>query len=326
MTKKRNKKSKPAAASQTSKTKKGGVSGKSGKQSREAPAPRVTFAQVDMLVASVRRFDRRLRNIEERQEEEHQRREQERQEQERRAAAPTPPALHEDLFNRLTQFMTEMTETVQQIASSVQQPVPAANHGAAPSVTKLRRFLAAACKAWGYQQPTPAIIGRVMHEKRIFTREDDRPPRALFETIYAKPNVANHLSPRIRGLLERYGEKPPQTNTSPDLGATSLNQSRQSRKKPKAASSKIAEKIGEEFDKRFELIVDIECGAKEPVRNGRKTNYRRYLTPEGRELFNGWPEWTDATGGISLVNQQTESPPSEPESTGPDGGSPSPAT
>jgi len=323
MTKKRNNKSNPAAASQTSKNKNGGVPGKSGKQDRELPAPRVKFAQIDMLVALVQRLDQRLRNIEERQEAEHQRREQERQEQERRAAAPAPPALNEALYVRLTEFMAEMTETVQQIASSVQQPVQAARDDAAPSVTKLRRFLAGACKALGYQQPTPAIIGRVMYDRGIFTREDDRAPRYLFETIYAKPNVANHLSPRIRSLLERYGEKPPQTNTSTDLGAPSLSESRT---KPKAASSKIAAEIGEEFDKRFELIVDMECGAKEPVRNGKKTNYRRYLTPEGRELFNGWPEWTDATGGISLINQQTESPPSEPESTGPNGGSPSPAT
>jgi len=326
MARKQKNKHEPKPAPQTSTEEPGSKPDKSGKQGQRLPAPRVKLAQIDTLVALVRRLENRLRNIEERQEAEHQRREQERQEQERRAAAPTPPALREDLFARLTEFMAKMTETVQQIASSVQQPVPAASDDAPPSLTRLRRSFSGACKTLDHIQPTPAIIGLVMRDKDIFTREDNRAPRALFEAIYARPRVPDHLSPRIRSLLERYGRKPSQTDTPTESEATSLNQPQHSRKKPKAASSKIAEDIGEEFDKRFELIVNMGYGKKETVLNGGKTNYCRYLTPDGRELFNGWPEWSDATGGIGLADEQAESPTSQPDRADADGGATQPAT
>ena len=61
---------------------------------------------------------------------------------------------------------------------------------------------------------------------------------------------------------------------------------------------------------------------------GERTNYDRYLTPEGLEVFNGWPDWTDATGGISLAEGRLQTdatpnatspatPPDQPAPSGP---------
>ena len=147
------------------------------------------------------------------------------------------------------------------------------------SVEEKRRLVAGFCKTMNAPAPTPAIIGRVMHDGRVFSPKDDIPPRKLLQRIYAKDR--RHLSPKICDLLERYGD--PTTSAG---------------KKAGKSSGKIAGGLGDEFDQRFTLIVNIGCGNKDVVRSGKKTNYCRYLTKPGRELFDGWPKWTDETGGI----------------------------
>lgn len=165
------------------------------------------------------------------------------------------------------------------------------------SVDEKRRLFAGFCKTMNAPAPTPAIIGRVMHDGRVFSAKDSVPPRNLFERIYAKDR--RHLAPKICEMLERYGD--------PSASAG---------KKAGKSSSKIAENLGDEFDQRFTLIMNIGCGRKDPVQTGKKTNYHRYLTETGRELFDDWPNWTDKTGGIGIVDEGPASRPSEPKAAG----------
>jgi len=221
------------------------------------------------------------------------------------ASVPVQPSPHEEVFAQLPELMSQIEARLTRIEAAQQQPARDPQLDVPASVTRLRRSFAGACKTLAVHQPTPAIIGRIMHDKEIFSPDEKIVPRRLFEAIYAKRNIPNHLSQKIRVLLERYPEQPSQTNTNTNSEATSLTQQQQqSNKRRKAPSSKIAEELGAEFDSRFALIVNMGDGKRNPIQTGKKTNYQRHLTPSGRELFDGWPEWTDGTGGIGLADEQ----------------------
>lgn len=221
--------------------------------------------------------------------------------------------------------MAEMRERVGGIESRLQQPPRDPSLDVPLSVVQRRVMFAGACKTLGITQPTPAIIGRVMHDNTIFAPNDDKAPRRLLQLIYAKRNIPDHLSPEIRSVLERYENRVNESN-SESTTAASTSGSQQSDKSTGRASSRVAKVIGREFDDRFDLIVNTGCGRKDPVQSGDRRNYRRYLTASGRELFNRWPDWSDATGGTGLVDEQAESPTSQPDRTGPDDGATQPAT
>lgn len=300
-------------------------SGKVGIAGQALPSPRVTASQVDALVAVVQGLDRRLRNFERRQQAEHMRLEQERQEREQQSSACAPPSPHDAAFAALPGFMAEMRERVVGIEARLQQSPRDRSLDVPASILAQRRVFSGACKTLGIEQPTPAIIGRVMHDNAIYTPNDDKAPRRLLQLIYAKRNVPDHLSPEIRVLLERYENRVSESNAESTTSASTSN-GQQSDESSGRSSSRVAKGIGLEFDRRFDLIVNTVCGRKDPVQSGRRTNYRRYLTAAGRELFNGWPEWTDATGGTGLADEQAGTAPTQPERTGPDDGPTLPAT
>jgi hypothetical protein len=214
--------------------------------------------------------------------------------------------------------VAEMRERLRLLEVALHRPAENQAADVPASVLILRRQFAGACKSLRIVEPTPAILGRLMHDCRIFDPNSNRAPRNLFESIYAKPKRPNHLSNRIRELLEQYGNQPssPEDETDcSDEGATTEQEPTTSRIKKLPDPSK---QIGPEFDKRFELIENCGYGKREPVKHGGKTSYRRYLTPSGRVLFNGWPEWTDATGGVGLVDEEiTPIPPSTPSGSSP---------
>jgi hypothetical protein len=231
------------------------------------------------------------------------------------ASVPVQPSPHEEVFAQLPELMSQIEARLTRIEAAQQQPARDPQLDVPASVTRLRRSFAGACKTLAVHQPTPAIIGRIMHDKEIFSPDENIVPRRLFEAIYAKQNIPNHLSQKIRVLLERYTEQPSQTNTNTNSESMSLTQQQQqqSNKRPKAPSSKIAEELGAEFEARFALIVNTGDGKREPIQTGKKTNYQRHLMPSGCELFDGWPEWTDGTGGIGLADEQT---PPDPNASG----------
>ena len=196
------------------------------------------------------------------------------------------------------EFSAAFVARLDRIEAALQAPPRDPSLDVPASVEVKRRLVAGFCKTMNAPAPTPAIIGRVMHDGRVFSPKDDIPPRKLLQRIYAKDR--RHLSPKICDLLERYGD--------PSASAG---------KKAGKSSGKIAGGLGDEFDQRFTLIVNIGCGNKDVVRSGKKTNYCRYLTKPGRELFDDWPKWTDETGGIGIADPKPPATtPSEPKAAG----------
>ncbi len=275
-----------------------------GDKSNTLPKPRLKPADVRTLQALIERLPGMVADAVGRVLQEH-------EQQSDQASVPIQPSPLGEGAAQFLEFMSEIAARLDRIEAAQQQPARDPSLDVPASVTRLRRSFAGACKTMAIYQPTPAIIGRIMHDKEIFSPDENKAPRRLFEMIYAKQNT-DHLSPRIRGLLERDTENPARTNMT-DSEGPSLTQQRQPGRRRKAPSSKIADNIGKEFDLRFTLIVNTGDGKREPIQAGKRKNYSRYLMPSGRELFDGWPEWDDRTGGIGLADEQM---PPGPEAAG----------
>lgn len=314
------KKGRPRATSRSGKN----ASGNDKKPGRVLPETRVNVSQVDALVAVVQGLNQRLQDFDRRQQAEHQRLEQDRHERDQQASVPSPPSPHDSAFAALPEFMAEMRERMSRIEAGVQQPPRDTRLDTPLGVRQQRVMFAGACKTLGIVQPTPSIIGRMMHDKGIFARDDDKAPRSLLESIYAKPHVPNHLSPEIRSLLEGYGNRDNEIKAESTTAASTIGR-QQPDESPGRSSSQVAKRLGTEFDRRFDLIVYTGCGKRDRVQQGGKTNYRRYLTASGRTLFNGWPEWTDPTGGTGMADEQAGTPPALPERVSDDDGATQPA-
>jgi hypothetical protein len=242
----------------------------------------------------------------------------------RAAQAPVPlsPSPNDAAFAQLPEFMSDMRARLSRIEAAQQQPQQPARDPSPDvptSVTELRRFFAGACKTLAIHQPTPAILGRIMHDRGIFSPDTAASPRNLFELIYAKTNIPDHLSQHIRVLLGQYGNPQPGDDNTPARGNLPADQQQPPAARKKRTSASLAKQLGPEFDKRFDLIVNTRCGDREPVRRGGKTNYHRYLNARGRDLFNEWPDWADATGGIRFEDEMPSpaAPPAAAEPTPP---------
>lgn len=170
-----------------------------------------------------------------------------------------------DIQQRLTRF----EESQRQLA----EDKSVINHA-----LRLRSAFAGACKFLPIPSPTPAIIGRAMHDMNAFSSNAavEVVPRKVFESIYAKKGrgVPDHLSPRITTLLEEFESK---------------------------NSGLVAKDLGNEFDRRFESIKNMDLGEKQEIKHGGKTRYRRVLNEWGALVFQEWPDWNDASGGISFA-------------------------
>jgi hypothetical protein len=158
----------------------------------------------------------------------------------------------------------------------LQRPV-AEDKSVAAVISGLRLRFVGGCAALGIRSPTPAIIGRAMHDAQAFSKNEAVTivPRAIFEAIYAKKakGIPDHLSPEITSLLE---------NHTPEN------------------SGRTARLLGEEFDARFQVIANEKLGEKSAIRSGRKMRYRRVLGEWGARVFRQWPDWNDPSGGLSL--------------------------
>lgn len=310
MAKKSNHPKKPVKRAKSVKPKAGGT-GKARKQAEKLPKPRVTAAQVDVLVALLRALDRRLQTIEQ------QRLEQDRPEQEQRTAVPTPPSPYDSAFAALPEFMSEMLSRVRRPEVAQQQPPRDPSLDVPASVTTLRRVFAGACKTLGFVRPTPAIIGRAMHAEKAFNRNAAKSPYALFNAIYEAVTHALGL-PSAQPEASAEGTRD-LVHLDADMVASLEGRSVRPQKKHSVY-------YNQELKPRLQLLKDTGLADVAENEQGQRKNYSRYLTPLGRELFNNWPEWTDATGGISLAEEPAGVPPTQPERAGPDVGPTSPAT
>ena len=310
MAKKSNHPNKPVKRAKSVKPKAGGT-GKARKQAQKLPKPRVKATQVDVLVALLRALNRRLQTIEQ------QRLEQERQEQEQRTAVPTPPSPYDSAFAALREFMSEMLSRVRRLEVAQQQPPRDPSLDVPASVTTLRRVFAGACKTLGFVRPTPAIIGRAMHAEKAFNRNAAKSPYALFDAIY---RAVKHALGLPSAQLEASAEDT-RDFVHLDADMVALLEGRSVRPQKKHSVY-----YNQELQPRLQLLKDTGLADVAENEQGQRKNYSRYLTPSGRELFNNWPEWTDATGGIGLAEEPAGVPPTQPERAGPDVGPTSPAT
>lgn len=273
------------------------------------PTPEVSPSQIDTLVATIeglsqmmnQRFasiESRLGGIEQ-------------QQGAQQETAPVAPSPAETAFAMMTAVVAEMQEAIRGVRSHVQQSHRDTERDVPLRIRQSRLLFAGACKTLGIVGPTPAIIGRIMHDKAVFSPTDNRSPRALLELIYVKGK--QHLAEKVQSLLEMVGGE--RTSDGPCVGNERRTSSGVG---PKVkSSSKLAELLGNEFDDRFRLITNTGCGKQVLVSQGKRTHYVRHLTQPGREMFDGWPEWSDATGGIDLVDEP-EIPSGTPTTSAPD--------
>jgi hypothetical protein len=283
-----------------------------GDKSNTLPKPRVKPADVRTLQTLIKRLPGMIADSVRHELQQHEKRAAE-------TSAPTPPSPHEEVFAELPELISQIVARLARIEAAQQPPARDPSLDVPASVTELRRFFAGACKTLAIHQPAPAIIGRIMHDKEIFSPDKAASPRNLFELIYAKKNIPDHLSQQIRGLLGQYGNPQPGDDNTPATGSLPADQQQRPAARKKRTSASLAKQLGPEFDKRFDLIVNTRCGDREPVRSGGKTNYHRYLNARGRDLFNEWPDWADATGGIRFADEMPSpaAPPAAAEPTPP---------
>ena len=295
--------------------------GKPTKDDNVLPKAKAKPPQIDTLVTLVRQLDRKLAKVQRQQtEDREERRGWEQREQERQESAPSPPAPWEAAFASLPEFMAEMCERVGGIESRLQQPPRDPNLDVPASVLALRRMFAGACKTLNLIRPTPAIVGRAMHAEKATSRTAAKSPYLIFNAIYeaVKRAVGFHTSP------------PQQFATSAmdfihlDVDMVALMEGRSHRPKQKHTTYYDAQ-----LSPRLELLENIGSARVEKNQSGKRTNYSRYLTPLGCGLFDGWPEWTDTTGGTGLVDEvispTVPQSPSEPPPTEPTTAEPAPA-
>jgi hypothetical protein len=195
---------------------------------------------------------------------------------------------HQDFRKSVLGALRDITERIKH-SEDLQRQAPQTSSVDADTM-RLRVAFAGGCRALGIDGPTPAIIGRAMHDANAFSMNTALTivPRTVFEGIYAQRarGVPDHLSPKITSLLE---------NLKPEN------------------SAKTARLLGEEFDARLQVVVDANLGEKLKVYSGGKTTYRRVLTQLGARVFRKWPDWADASGGVVLA----EPPDSSPSTPGP---------
>lgn len=316
LSKKQSKPAKPAKAKARSGPSNVGSSNAE-KKDRELPKPRVTATKARGFEALMRSLVREMRVLAQGQQTLNQRLEQDRQERQQQAATPAPPSPHDDAFAALPESIAETTERTYRIEACVQQPPRDPSLDVPASVTALRRFFAGACRFANLVRPTPAIIGRVMHDEGAFDRNAAKSPYVLFNAIYNAITIALRPQP-IQGestnnAIVDY------VHLSDEM--VELMQGRSSRPQDKHATY-----YDSQLRPRIRLLENMRLARVEENRTGRRSDYSRYLTPSGRELFNGWPEWSDATGGIGLADEQAESPTSQPDRADPDGDATQPAT
>lgn len=136
---------------------------------------------------------------------------------------------------------------------------------------KLRAETARICKYIKMRGPTPALIGRAMHDALAFSKNHAVRivPREVFQSM--RPD---RLSPEIKEILAQI---------------------------PSCESSVIAQKLGRQFDRRFKVIMDLGLGGKEPIGHGKRPDYRRFLDEWGAKVFRKWPDWDDDSEGTSLA-------------------------
>ena len=197
-------------------------------------------------------------------------------------------------------------------------PEPTPDRDAAVRAGAIQWVVANHCRAENLLRPTPAIVGRVMHDERAIDRGAAKSPYEIFNSIYIT----------VRRVF-RLQSSPPEPSV-PEIDYVHLTEDmvllmEQRSSRPK---NKHATYYNSVLKPRLKLLINSGFVVMTENAKGERTNYDRYLTPEGLEVFNGWPDWTDATGGISLAEGRLQTdatpnatspatPPDQPAPSGP---------
>lgn len=283
----------------------GGKGTASADDSRALPDPRVRAEDVDVLRSAIeglsallnRRLDDQQRTLEQLQ-------------QAAAVSAPAQPSPYEDnAMGRLLATTSEIRErgarnevAITAILSRVtlleenqRPPEPAPDREAAALKASCRWTLANHCRASNRTHPTAAIVGRVMHDERVFDPGAAKSPQEIFVGILTNVRrVFGLATPQPNQEAEAPGQD--YVHLSEDIAA--IIEGRSSR-----PPGKHSDYLNTQLDYRLKLLVDSGLATKEPIPRGSSPHYRRYLTPMGREVFSGWPDWADTTGGISLADE-----------------------
>ena len=197
---------------------------------------------------------------------------------------------------RLEVEQAAMLRRVALLEESQRPPEPAPDREAAVRKAVCRWTLANHCRALNLTRPTAAIVGRVMHDERVFDQRTAKSPHVLFDAILVAVRRVFRLAA---------------TQSGQDAGAAAQDYVHLTEEvvevieeRSSIPKNKHSEFLKDELKPRLELLANSGLAREITIHTGRRVNYDRFLTPMGREIFDGWPEWEDTTGGISLADEQ----------------------
>ena len=212
-----------------------------------------------------------------------------------------------DLRERLARIEVGMGETQRRVTlmeENQRPPAPAPDREAAARTAAFRWMLANQCRASTFTRPTAAIVGRVMHDERAFDERTSKSPQELFLGILST----------VRSVFRLAVPRPDQeaapgqdyVHLTDDIAAIFEERSARPKKKQSVF-------LNDELKPRLELLANSGLAREITIHTGRRVSYSRYLTSLGREVFEGWPEWDDRTGGVSLADEPM---PPDPDAAG----------
>lgn len=239
-------------------------------------------------------------------------------EQAARTSAPTQPD-DDDAMRRLLATTSETRErgarnevAIAEILSRLtlleenqRPPAPAPDREAAARKAGCRWTLANHCRFSTFTHPTAAMVGRVMHDERAFDERTSKSPQELFLGILDAVRRVFRLATSQPG---QEGEAAEQDYVHLTEEIVEVIEERSSIPKKKQSVF-----LNDELKPRLELLANSGLAREITIHTGRRVNYSRYLTLIGREVFDGWPEWDDRTGGVSLADEPM---PPDPDAAG----------
>lgn len=212
-----------------------------------------------------------------------------------------------DLRERLARIEVGMGETQRRVTlmeENQRPPAPTPDREAAARTAAFRWMLANQCRASIFTRPTAAIVGRVMHDERAFDERTSKSPQELFLGILSTVRSVFRLAVPRPDQEAAPGQN--YVHLTDDIAA--IFEERSARPKKKHSNY-----FNEQLDPRLAVLVNSGLAKKERIPRERIPHYCRYLTTLGRQVFSGWPDWADATGGIGLADEQM---PPDPNAAG----------
>jgi hypothetical protein len=211
-----------------------------------------------------------------------------------------------ELIAQSAKAQSEILRRVALLEENQRPPAPTPDREAAARNAGIRWTLANQCRALGLVRPTPLIVGRVMSDERALDQRTAKSPLHIFQGILNTVRLVFRLPPTHL----RSEAAPGQDHVHLTEELVAVIEERSSIPKKKQGPF-LDDKL------KFEFLTNSGLAEKIKIAVGARTSYARFLTPMGGEVFNGWPAWTDKTGGIGLADKP-ETPHKAPATIEPD--------